>query len=343
MPLDAGDFSLIDRRVVDALNALPENNRFIRGLRAWVGFKQTGVPYVRPERMFGRTTNSLLNNIGWARKGILSFSYAPLDLITALALVTVGLALLGIVFSSGQPHFHAGSSAQGCDHTDRSHSFPRGHPAPVLEHHRFLSGPHLRRGEENARRSSWTASSTIPGRRSRWRPARLTNVNSSQLIPTRCAVCGTTDAAREVYPANFSLEDLNPAVFSARRMPDRVHYRMVRCLKCGLLRSDPVANEETLASLYSESTLDYSDEISNLRLTYGRFLSRLLAYVSKPAALLEIGCGNGFALEEALLRGFSKVHGGGAQPHSRCRGAGRHRVQHRLRHDAPGSIRRRRI
>ncbi|MFZ2639854.1 MAG: class I SAM-dependent methyltransferase [Verrucomicrobiia bacterium] len=134
-------------------------------------------------------------------------------------------------------------------------------------------------------------------------------MNNPQLIPTRCAVCGTADAAREVYPANFSLEDLNPAVFSARRMPDRIHYRMVRCLNCGLLRSDPVANEETLASLYSKSTLDYSDEIPNLRLTYGRFLSRLLTYVSKPAALLEIGCGNGFALDEALLRGFSKVRG----------------------------------
>lgn len=98
-------------------------------------------------------------------------------------------------------------------------------------------------------------------------------------------------------------------VFSARRMPDRIHYRMVRCQKCGLLRSDPMANEETLARLYSKSTLEYSDEIPNLRLTYGRFMSRLLHHVSKPASLLEIGCGNGFALEEALLRGFSKVRG----------------------------------
>jgi dolichol-phosphate mannosyltransferase len=89
IPLDAGDFSLIDRRVVDALNSLPENNRFMRGLRAWVGFKQTGVPYVRPERMFGVTTNNLLRNLDWARRGILSFSYAPLDLITWLALFTV--------------------------------------------------------------------------------------------------------------------------------------------------------------------------------------------------------------------------------------------------------------
>jgi dolichol-phosphate mannosyltransferase len=97
IPLDAGDFSLIDRRVVNALNSLPENNRFMRGLRAWVGYRQTGVPYVRPERMFGVTTNSLLRNLGWARKAILSFSYAPLDMITWLALGTVGLSFLAIL------------------------------------------------------------------------------------------------------------------------------------------------------------------------------------------------------------------------------------------------------
>jgi dolichol-phosphate mannosyltransferase len=96
MPLDAGDFSLIDRRVVEALNRMPENNRFVRGLRAWVGFRQTGVPYVRPERMFGRTTNSLIKNLGWARTAILSFSYAPLDLIVWLALSTVGFSVIAI-------------------------------------------------------------------------------------------------------------------------------------------------------------------------------------------------------------------------------------------------------
>lgn len=101
IPLDAGDFSLLDRRVVDTLNSLPENNRFMRGLRTWVGYRQTGVPYVRPERMFGRTTNSLMKNLGWARKAILSFSYAPLEMITLLAFITVGLSLLGILFQVG--------------------------------------------------------------------------------------------------------------------------------------------------------------------------------------------------------------------------------------------------
>ncbi len=97
VPVDAGDFSLLDRCVVDALNQLPESNRFIRGLRAWVGFRQTGVPYIRPDRPFGTSTNSLLKNIGWARKAILSFSYAPLELITVLAFGCVAAALLAII------------------------------------------------------------------------------------------------------------------------------------------------------------------------------------------------------------------------------------------------------
>lgn len=97
IPLDAGDFSLMDRRVVDAVNELPESHRFIRGLRAWVGYRQVGVPYVRPERAFGTTTNSLIKNLGWARRAIVSFSYVPLDLIAWLALITVGVSFAALV------------------------------------------------------------------------------------------------------------------------------------------------------------------------------------------------------------------------------------------------------
>jgi dolichol-phosphate mannosyltransferase len=108
VPLDAGDFSLIDRRVVDAINAMPENHRFVRGLRAWVGYRQLGVPYVRPERMFGKTTNSFRKNLGWARRAIVSFSYAPLDIITMLALSVVAIASVGLIVQLGlrilEPH-----------------------------------------------------------------------------------------------------------------------------------------------------------------------------------------------------------------------------------------------
>jgi polyisoprenyl-phosphate glycosyltransferase len=97
VPVDAGDFSLIDRKVIDVLNNLPERDRFVRGLRAWTGFRQTGVPYVRPERMFGRSTNNLLANLRWAKKGIFSFSYVPLELISFGALGVSLLAALAMV------------------------------------------------------------------------------------------------------------------------------------------------------------------------------------------------------------------------------------------------------
>lgn len=97
VPVDAGDFSLMDRKVVYALNRLPEKDRFIRGLRAWVGFKQTGVPYNRPERMFGKTTNNFHRNFGWARKGLFSFSYVPLEMITYGSLFVAFLSFIGIL------------------------------------------------------------------------------------------------------------------------------------------------------------------------------------------------------------------------------------------------------
>lgn len=98
IPLDAGDFSLIDRKVIEVLKLFPERDRFLRGLRAWVGFNQTGIPYTRPERAFGKTTNSLMKNFQWATKGILSFSYIPLQYMTILSLTVFVLSLVGIVY-----------------------------------------------------------------------------------------------------------------------------------------------------------------------------------------------------------------------------------------------------
>ncbi|HZN47246.1 MAG TPA: NAD-dependent epimerase/dehydratase family protein, partial [Ramlibacter sp.] len=97
VPLDAGDFSLIDRRVVAWLLNCPERDLFVRGLRAYVGFRQTGVDYVRPERMFGVTTNSFLKNIDWAKKGIFSFSNAPLTMLTSLGLLLLAVSAVAAV------------------------------------------------------------------------------------------------------------------------------------------------------------------------------------------------------------------------------------------------------
>ena len=97
MPLYAGDFCLIDRKVANALNRFPERDRFMRGLRAWVGFRQTGIEYVRDERMRGETTQSLGRYIYAAKKGIVSFSYAPLTLISNIALVAMALSIIAII------------------------------------------------------------------------------------------------------------------------------------------------------------------------------------------------------------------------------------------------------
>lgn len=129
------------------------------------------------------------------------------------------------------------------------------------------------------------------------------------LLPTRCAICGTTENATELYPRSFRLDDLSPATFSARRSPDRVHYRMVRCETCGLVRSDPIANPQILTRLYQEAAFDYDQEVGNLRATYGRYLAKLALYCGQRSSLLDVGCGNGFALEEALDRGFATIQG----------------------------------
>lgn len=110
IPLDAGDFSLIDRKVVDKILTFKERDFFLRGIRAWVGYKQVGVPYYRPERMFGKSTNSFWKNIWWAKKGIFSFSSKPLDYIERLGLlVFFGSVLLGAFYLLY--YFLGGSSA----------------------------------------------------------------------------------------------------------------------------------------------------------------------------------------------------------------------------------------
>jgi dolichol-phosphate mannosyltransferase len=97
IPRHAGDFSLMDRSVVYWLLRCAERDSFLRGLRAYVGFRQTSVDYERPERMFGKSTNNWIKNIGWAKKAIFSFSRLPLHLLTAFGSVAfIGAALLAL-------------------------------------------------------------------------------------------------------------------------------------------------------------------------------------------------------------------------------------------------------
>jgi polyisoprenyl-phosphate glycosyltransferase len=97
-PLDSGDFCLLDRSVVDAINRLPEKNRFVRGLRAWYGGRQIGLPYDRPPRAAGETRYPLAKLLSLALDGIVSFSLLPLRFVFWLGLGSFIFAILGLLF-----------------------------------------------------------------------------------------------------------------------------------------------------------------------------------------------------------------------------------------------------
>jgi polyisoprenyl-phosphate glycosyltransferase len=101
IPLDAGDFRLLDRRVVEALLAMPERDRFVRGMVSWVGFRQASVEYDRAPRRAGESKYTLLKMMRFAVDGILSFSIAPLRLATLAGGIAFGLALLGGLAGAG--------------------------------------------------------------------------------------------------------------------------------------------------------------------------------------------------------------------------------------------------
>ncbi len=96
IPLDSGDFCVMDRKVVDTLNGLPERNRFVRGLRSWVGFKHIGVEYERDARLAGETKYSLRKLFKLAFDGLIGFSYRPLQLIGMIGFSISMCAFFGL-------------------------------------------------------------------------------------------------------------------------------------------------------------------------------------------------------------------------------------------------------
>lgn len=96
IPLDAGDFRLLDRQVVDVLSKMRERHRFLRGMSVWVGFKQTGVPYRRAARVSGETKYPLRKMLKFASDAVTSFSYFPLQLATYIGFISAGMSIIAI-------------------------------------------------------------------------------------------------------------------------------------------------------------------------------------------------------------------------------------------------------
>lgn len=162
-----------------------------------------------------------------------------------------------------------------------------------------------------------------------------------------CAICEKRNF-KILYPENFDIKKINSRIFSARRLPDRIHYQVVKCKNCNLVYSTPILEYEKIEKLYRKSFTNYDEHLENLKETYGHYLKELKEKYQKqtvddrklkldvedgglrveknnltsnfhpqsppstfhpPASrLLEIGCGNGFFLEEAAKQGY-KVYG----------------------------------
>jgi len=98
-PLDAGDFALVSRRVIEELRRIPEHQRYLRGLRSWVGFRQIGIPVERSERLSGNSKYSFAKLLGLALDGIFAFSIVPLRVAAALGLLTIAVSLTFAIYS----------------------------------------------------------------------------------------------------------------------------------------------------------------------------------------------------------------------------------------------------
>lgn len=99
IPKDTGDFRLVDKKVVDVINSLPEHNKFLRGLFSWVGFKQTPFEYERKERFAGKTKYPLKKMLKLASDGIISFSTKPLKIVGGLGILSVVISLIILVYA----------------------------------------------------------------------------------------------------------------------------------------------------------------------------------------------------------------------------------------------------
>ena len=99
IPKDTGDFRLVDRKVVEVINSLPEHNKFLRGLFSWVGFKQKAYEYERKERYAGKTKYPLKKMLKLAQDGIFSFSIKPLKIVGAMGILSVLISIILFVYA----------------------------------------------------------------------------------------------------------------------------------------------------------------------------------------------------------------------------------------------------
>lgn len=152
------------------------------------------------------------------------------------------------------------------------------------------------------------------------------------LTETRCLFCNDGEDVL-LYPPRLRETSFTPHTFSARRERGREHYRIVACKRCGLVRSNPILNENKINSLYAESCFIFADEAPHAARTYATLLSGLMKRHSdgRVSSVLEVGSSTGFFLEQMRAMGIESVCG--FEPSKDCRMHARETIRDRIIND----------
>ena len=129
---------------------------------------------------------------------------------------------------------------------------------------------------------------------------------------TECALCCTQSDHTILYAENLPTAGISSVEYDSRRMRDYMHFQIVKCKTCNLVRSDPIIDPELIDNLYKQSDCSYTTEKENepLARTYGRYLENIVnSYDVNRSSYLDIGCSNGFMIEKAIEMGFSNAKG----------------------------------
>lgn len=130
------------------------------------------------------------------------------------------------------------------------------------------------------------------------------------MVEIKCAICKNNKNTEVLYKSTLRNNKLNSHTFSARRTPDRLHYKFLKCKKCGLIFSNPILDNNEINKLYFNSDFNYDLESEYLKKTYYNYFKKyLLTKDLKSKKFLEIGCGNGFFLQELKDNGINNVYG----------------------------------
>lgn len=129
------------------------------------------------------------------------------------------------------------------------------------------------------------------------------------MVDIICAICGKNQRTEVLYESTFNKKQITGITYSARRLPDRIHYRILKCWKCGLIFSSPILESSKITKFYTESVCNYDEQVPYLIKTYMKEFQRIEPFLPKNPKILEIGCGNGFFLEALRKRRIKDLFG----------------------------------